>query len=262
MNNKKYLDAINSFNKVTNDDDNKMYFNAQSKIKDCKNDFISETMELSNDAYKNKNYDSANNDVNEILKIDANNVDANNLKSLIALSQNQSQQTTQTTAQVQNNQQNTQQNTQQNKSNSNNSSQQESAIQKQGTVGQVQSAEQQNNNRQNSVNTTNTSTGNTVPNYNAGGNTTNTSSGNTVTNYNAEGNTTSTATSSDAQKQALLASLKQQEAQAQQQVENAESNKDVRVYENGQWVWEADQNSVQSAQNNLYRIEAEINALQ
>jgi hypothetical protein len=62
-------------------------------------------------------------------------------------------------------------------------------------------------------------------------------------------------------KQALLLNLHNKEIQAQQYLQNAQSQRSVRVYENGKWQWEADQQQVQSAQNRLNQIQSEINAL-
>ena len=196
MNSKKYLEAIEQFNKVNNDD-KKMYSNAKNKIKDCKSDYISQTMQLANDAYKNKNYDSANSDINEILKIDANNSDANNLKNLIALTQSQNQQTAQA------------QNQQQSKTNTvaSSSNQQDSNFQKQWISGQEQWLAQQKSNQNNTTTPTPTTPATTTGNTTPAQNNTNTTAGNNNSQQNNN------------QNQALLASLKQQEAQAQQQLQ-------------------------------------------
>ncbi len=56
---KKYLEAIEKFKKVSKEDE-KLYKSAQNKIEECKKKYISQNIELSNNAAKNDKYDEAN----------------------------------------------------------------------------------------------------------------------------------------------------------------------------------------------------------
>lgn len=79
MNDKKNLEAISQFSKVSKQD-SKLYNNAQKNIKKC-------TMQLiasANDAIKNNKLDEAKKELDEILKIDPNNEDAKKLKDTLS----------------------------------------------------------------------------------------------------------------------------------------------------------------------------------
>lgn len=86
LDNKKYLEAIEQFKQIT-DDNKKMYLNAQKKIKESKNKYISENIQLANDALKSNKYDDANNYILCVLKIDTNNSDALKLKNEVVQAQ-------------------------------------------------------------------------------------------------------------------------------------------------------------------------------
>ena len=79
MGDKKYLDAIEQFKKVTKEDD-KLYDNAQKNIEECKKRYIAQNIQLVNAAVKNTRYDEANKYLEGILKVDSNNVEAKKLK--------------------------------------------------------------------------------------------------------------------------------------------------------------------------------------
>lgn len=79
MSDKKYIDAIGEFDKVTKEDD-KLYNNAKKKIAECKKQLIADV----NDLVKNSKYDDANKELDEILKIDADNSEAKKLKDTVA----------------------------------------------------------------------------------------------------------------------------------------------------------------------------------
>lgn len=78
MSDKKYLEAMNQFQRVTKED-NKLYSDTQKKIEECKKQLIA----LSNDEIKDNKFDEANKYLDEILKIDANNADAKKLKDTV-----------------------------------------------------------------------------------------------------------------------------------------------------------------------------------
>ncbi|MBU3200946.1 hypothetical protein LL037_12770 [Clostridium estertheticum] len=79
MNDKKYLDAIEQFKKVTKED-NKLYDNAQKGIEECKKQYIAQNIKLATDAIKDTKYDEATKYLEGILKLDSNNADAKKLK--------------------------------------------------------------------------------------------------------------------------------------------------------------------------------------
>lgn len=83
VNDKKYLDAIEQFKKVTKEDD-KLYSDAQKKIEECDKKFITQNIQLANDSAKNNKYDDANKYLDEVLKLDANNSEAKKLKDTFA----------------------------------------------------------------------------------------------------------------------------------------------------------------------------------
>lgn len=71
----KYLNAIETFEKVTANDI-KLYSKSQKEIKESKNKYIALNMKLANNDYKNNKYSAANNCLENIFKIDTNNSDA------------------------------------------------------------------------------------------------------------------------------------------------------------------------------------------
>lgn len=79
MNDKKYLEAIEQFKKVTKGDD-KLYSNAQKSIEECKKQFAAQNIQLAKDALKNNKSDDANKYLDEVLKVDSNNAEAKKLK--------------------------------------------------------------------------------------------------------------------------------------------------------------------------------------
>lgn len=83
MNDKKYLEAIEHFEKITKED-YQLYNNAQSNIEECKKQFIPKNIQLANDAVKNNKNDDANRYLNEVLQVDPNNTDAKKIKDDIA----------------------------------------------------------------------------------------------------------------------------------------------------------------------------------
>lgn len=83
MNDKKYIEAIDQFNKVSEEAD-KLYSDAKTKIEECKKQFVAEKIQLANDSFKNNKYDEANSYLDEVLKFDANNSEAKKLKDDIA----------------------------------------------------------------------------------------------------------------------------------------------------------------------------------
>ncbi|MBI6875612.1 tetratricopeptide repeat protein [Clostridium aciditolerans] len=83
---KKYSEAIQKLSTI-NQMAGQVYTNAQSKIEECKKNIISEDIKATNTAISNKDYDSANKYVEDILKLDANNNDAKQLKTAIVQAQ-------------------------------------------------------------------------------------------------------------------------------------------------------------------------------
>ena len=79
MNDKKYLDAIETFDKVDKQDV-KRYSASQKKIVECKKSYIAGNLKIANDDLKINKFDEANKYLNDILKIDANNSDAKKLR--------------------------------------------------------------------------------------------------------------------------------------------------------------------------------------
>ncbi|NMM64424.1 hypothetical protein HBE96_17535 [Clostridium sp. P21] len=79
MANKKYLEAIDYFNKVSKQD-SKRYNESQSKIAECKKSYIDYNLKNANDSLKNSKFSEANNYIDLVLKQDANNADARKLK--------------------------------------------------------------------------------------------------------------------------------------------------------------------------------------
>ncbi|WML33230.1 tetratricopeptide repeat protein [Clostridium sp. OS1-26] len=83
MNDKKYLEAMEQFKKVTKEDD-KLYNNAQKSINECKKQYTTQNVQLANNSIKSGNYGDAYKYIAEVLKIDSNNADAQKLKSDVA----------------------------------------------------------------------------------------------------------------------------------------------------------------------------------
>lgn len=83
MNQKKYLEAIDEFDKITKKEDDKLYNDAQKMIDECKKEFVKQDLELANSSIKNNKYDEANKYIESILKIDNNNSNAKKLKQTI-----------------------------------------------------------------------------------------------------------------------------------------------------------------------------------
>lgn len=86
MNDKKYSEAIELFKKISKDD-GELFSNAQKNIEECRKQYIAQSMELANTAFKNNKYDEANKYLGEVVKIDSNNSEASNLKNSIATAQ-------------------------------------------------------------------------------------------------------------------------------------------------------------------------------
>lgn len=83
MSDKNYLKAIDIFNEVSEQDEKK-YSLAQSKIIECKKLYITDNLNGARASFKNNKFDEANKYVGNILKIDANNSDAKELKENIS----------------------------------------------------------------------------------------------------------------------------------------------------------------------------------
>jgi serine/threonine-protein kinase len=79
MDNKKYIDAIDSFNKVMPDDVD-IYVDSQNKVKECLSLYISENLEKVKNETLNNNYKGAINYLDLILKYDPKNSEAQKLK--------------------------------------------------------------------------------------------------------------------------------------------------------------------------------------
>ncbi|UAL59978.1 hypothetical protein K8O96_00930 [Clostridium sporogenes] len=79
MNDKKYLEAIEEF-KTISKDSFKWYSDSQEKIQQCRKEFTAQNIKLANDSAKLNEYDKANKYLDNILKLDANNLEAKNLK--------------------------------------------------------------------------------------------------------------------------------------------------------------------------------------
>lgn len=90
MNDKKYLEAIEQFNKITKEDE-KLYSSSQKKIEECKKSFITQNIELANIAVKNNQYDEADKYLDSIIKIDVNNEEVQKIKDTITKLQGEQQ---------------------------------------------------------------------------------------------------------------------------------------------------------------------------
>ena len=80
MNDKQYLLAVDSFQKVIKEDIER-YADARTKSDECKKAFIEETLQKATDAASNKDYQRALDLLEQVLKIDSNNQEALKLKS-------------------------------------------------------------------------------------------------------------------------------------------------------------------------------------
>ncbi len=80
MSNKQYLEAVDSFQKVIKEDTER-YADAQQKAGDCKTSFKDDTLQKAKVAASNKEYQSALDLLDQVLKVDPNNQDALKLKS-------------------------------------------------------------------------------------------------------------------------------------------------------------------------------------
>ncbi|KGK91391.1 hypothetical protein DP73_03750 [Desulfosporosinus sp. HMP52] len=78
MNEKQYLKAVDSFQKVIREDTER-YSDAQTKIGDCKKAYVESSLQSASDLAKATKYDDAIKILNDVLKIDANNQDIKNL---------------------------------------------------------------------------------------------------------------------------------------------------------------------------------------
>lgn len=91
LNDKKYLEALVSFNKI--EGANSQFADLNDKIQLCKTQYIAKNTSLANDSGRNGNYEEANKYLDEILKIDANNDDVKRLKDKFAVAAKEQQQT-------------------------------------------------------------------------------------------------------------------------------------------------------------------------
>ncbi|NMM61185.1 hypothetical protein HBE96_00390 [Clostridium sp. P21] len=83
---KKYSEAIQKLGTI-NQVAGQVYTNAQGKIEECRKNIISDNIQNANTAISNKDYDSANKYIAEVLKIDSNNTNAKQLQTTIAQAQ-------------------------------------------------------------------------------------------------------------------------------------------------------------------------------
>lgn len=82
FNEKRYLESIDQLKKVSNDD-RKLYDSAQSKIEECKKQYIEKNIDEANIFFKNFKYDEANKCLDDVLKMDSGNNRAEELKKSI-----------------------------------------------------------------------------------------------------------------------------------------------------------------------------------
>lgn len=82
LNDKKYLEALVSFNKI--EANSSQFPDLKDKIQICKTQYIAQNTNLANDSASNGNYDQSNKYLDEILKIDPNNEEVNKLKNKFA----------------------------------------------------------------------------------------------------------------------------------------------------------------------------------
>lgn len=83
MNSEEYSKAIEKFS-IINKNTGQIYTNSQNKIEECKKNIISQNLKAANNSIENEDYDTANNYVSNILKIDNKNEQAIKLKEIIA----------------------------------------------------------------------------------------------------------------------------------------------------------------------------------
>lgn len=82
MNEKKYLEAIEKFNKVTKEDE-KMYKDAQDKISECKRDYATLNIKNADKALKENRLDDANKYLQEVFKVDSESKEGQTLKAQV-----------------------------------------------------------------------------------------------------------------------------------------------------------------------------------
>lgn len=82
MSEKKYLEAIEKFNKVTKEDE-KMYQDAQAKILECKRDYATLNIKNADKALKENKLDDANKYLQEVFKVDSESKEGQTLKAQI-----------------------------------------------------------------------------------------------------------------------------------------------------------------------------------
>lgn len=83
MNDKKYLDAIEKFKKISKDAGS-LFSNAQKNIEDCKKQYIAQNLQDANESLKNNKFDDANECLNNVFKIDSSNAEGVKLKAVVA----------------------------------------------------------------------------------------------------------------------------------------------------------------------------------
>ncbi|MBK5242104.1 hypothetical protein [Clostridium sp.] len=82
MNDKKYLESIDQFNKIGKDSD-KFYTDAQNKINECTKEYVALNISKANISLEANNYDEANNYIAQVFKVDINNENAKKIKDTI-----------------------------------------------------------------------------------------------------------------------------------------------------------------------------------
>ncbi|WP_127836921.1 CDK-activating kinase assembly factor MAT1 [Clostridium prolinivorans] len=82
MDEKKYLEAEKELNKIYKENLN-LYDKAQDKIKQCKEEYIKQNIELANNSIQENKYEEATKYLDEILKIDNKNKEAKSLKDIL-----------------------------------------------------------------------------------------------------------------------------------------------------------------------------------
>lgn len=79
MNDKQYLEAVDSFQKVTKEDAER-YNDAQTKSNECKKSFVDATLQKAKDAASNKDFKTALGLLEQVLKVESSNAEALKLK--------------------------------------------------------------------------------------------------------------------------------------------------------------------------------------
>lgn len=82
LNEKKYLEAIEKFNKITKEDE-KMYNDAQAKILECKREYATLNIRNADKALKENRLDDANKYLQEVFKVDSESKEGQTLKAQI-----------------------------------------------------------------------------------------------------------------------------------------------------------------------------------